>query len=103
MEAEEPLPSIKPKIEGQVSSINSFTRDDYPFPTIQTGGSYDLVSRSTRKSEPLGPLLPDHLREAFRRYKRDGEGGGAGLAGVSLGFGLPGTGAARLQGKRLFR
>lgn len=51
----------------------------------------------------LGPLLPDHFREALRRYKRDGEGGGTGLAGVSVGIGVPGVGAARLGGKRLFR
>lgn len=51
----------------------------------------------------LGPLLPDHFREALRRYKRDGEGGGAGMAGVSLGLGVQGTGSARLGGKRLFR
>ena len=51
----------------------------------------------------LGPLLPDHFREALRRYKRDGEGGGAGLAGVSVGLGVPGTGAARLGGRRLFK
>lgn len=56
-----------------------------------------------KKNGDLGPLLPDHLREALRRYKRDGEGGGAGLAGVSLGLGVPGSGAARLGGKRLFR
>lgn len=51
----------------------------------------------------LGPLMPDHLREALRRYKRDGEGGGTGLNGVSVGLGVQGAGAARLQGKRLFR
>ena len=56
-----------------------------------------------KKNREFGPLLPDHLREALRRYKRDGEGGGAGLAGVSLGLGVPGAGAARLGGKRLFR
>lgn len=56
-----------------------------------------------KQNKELGPLLPDHLREALRRYKRDGEGGGAGLAGVSLGLGVPGAGAARLGGKRLFR
>ncbi len=51
----------------------------------------------------LGPLLPDHFREALRRYKRDGEGGGVGVAGVSVGLGVPGTGAARLGGGRLFK
>ena len=56
------------------------------------------------KKEPsLGPLLPDHLREALRRYRRDGEGGGTGLTGFSVGLGVPGTGSARLQDKRLFK
>lgn len=55
------------------------------------------------KQRDLGPLLPDHFREALRRHKRDGEGGGTGLQGVSTGLGLPGSGSARLAGKRLFR
>lgn len=53
--------------------------------------------------ENLGPLMPDHLREALRRYKRDGEGGGTGLAGMSVGLGVQGVASARLQGKRLFK
>ena len=61
--------------------------------------------RATQKPKQpdLGPLLPDHFREALRRHKRDGEGGGTGLQGVSTGLGLPGTGSARLGGRRLFR
>ena len=55
------------------------------------------------KQRDFGPLLPDHLREALRRHKRDGEGGGTGLQGVSTGLGMPGSGSARLGGKRLFR
>lgn len=51
----------------------------------------------------LGPLLPDHIREAFRRYRRDGEGGGAGVSGNSVGLGLAGSGLARTGGKRLFK
>jgi transcription initiation factor TFIID subunit 11 len=31
-----------------------------------------------------GPLLPDHLREAVRLYKKDQEGGGVGFRGLSL-------------------
>ncbi|KAF6218858.1 hypothetical protein HO133_005401 [Letharia lupina] len=55
------------------------------------------------KQRDHGPLLPDHFREALRRHKRDGEGGGTGLQGVSTGLGLPGSGSARLAGRRLFR
>lgn len=48
-----------------------------------------------------GPLMPAHLREALRRYKRDRDGGGAGFAGLSLDG--PETAAGRMGGKRLFR
>ncbi|KIX09769.1 uncharacterized protein Z518_00850 [Rhinocladiella mackenziei CBS 650.93] len=55
-----------------------------------------------------GGLLPDHLREALRRYKADGEGGGVGFQGMSHGLlGVPGPAAWRVgdgaSGKRLFR
>ena len=48
-----------------------------------------------------GPLTPDHLREALRRYKRDRDGGGAGFAGLSLEG--PERTMARTGGRRLFR
>ncbi|KIW68596.1 hypothetical protein PV04_04533 [Phialophora macrospora] len=55
-----------------------------------------------------GGLLPDHLREALRRYKNDGEGGGVGFQGLSHGLlGVTGPAAWRVgdgaSGKRLFR
>ncbi|KAK5462748.1 hypothetical protein LTS15_002460 [Exophiala xenobiotica] len=55
-----------------------------------------------------GGLLPDHLREAVRRYKADGEGGGVGFQGSSHGLlGVSGPAAWRVgdgsSGKRLFR
>ncbi|ORX93490.1 hTAFII28-like protein conserved region-domain-containing protein [Clohesyomyces aquaticus] len=53
------------------------------------------------KMEDKGPLTPAHLREALRRYKRDRDGGGAGVAGMSL-EGVE-RARARLGGKRLFR
>ncbi|MCJ1310698.1 hypothetical protein MMC25_004364 [Agyrium rufum] len=56
-----------------------------------------------KKQEYLGPMLPDHLREGFRRYKRDGAAGSAGITANSLGLGMKGIGSARLQGRRLFR
>jgi transcription initiation factor TFIID subunit 11 len=55
-----------------------------------------------------GGLLPDHLREALRRYKGDGEGGGVGFASTSLGMmGNHGAGTWRVGNgvgaRRLFR
>ncbi|KAI5292486.1 hypothetical protein KEM52_006318 [Ascosphaera acerosa] len=53
-----------------------------------------------------GQLLPQHLREALRQYKRDHEGGGVGFAGLSLrSLGVQGSGAWGQNGggKRLFR
>lgn len=56
-----------------------------------------------------GGLLPDHLREAVRRYKSNGEGGGVGFGGFSFaGLALKGEAVPRLgmgsaNGRRLFR
>lgn len=69
----------------------------------QAAAEGEYIAIQKPKQRDLGPLLPDHFREALRRHKRDGEGGGTGLQGVSTGLGLPGSGAARLGGKRLFR
>ena len=59
-------------------------------------------------NEHRGALLPQHVREALRRYKADGEGGGVGFAGMSNHFiGVPGSATWRvgqgLGGRRLFR
>ncbi|KAI5302536.1 hypothetical protein KEM56_000604 [Ascosphaera pollenicola] len=54
-----------------------------------------------------GPLLPQHIREALRRYKNDGEGGGVGFSGLSMGaLGVKGShvwGRGGGGGRRLFR
>lgn len=47
-----------------------------------------------------GPLTPDHLREALRRYRKEHPGGGAGYSGLSL-VGKE-IAAARMGGRRLF-
>ena len=67
------------------------------------GGAGDAAIReNTEVSETdRGPLLPDHLREALRRYKKDKEGGSAGLQGLSL-VGMNGY-ASATGGRRLFR
>lgn len=48
-----------------------------------------------------GPLLPDHLREALRRYKKSRNGGTVGFTGISLE--RPEIAAPRMGGKRLFK
>lgn len=72
---------------------------------LHNGDSPQTPSTPAAKQpdKPLGPLLPDHFREALRRYRRDGEATGTGLTGFSVGLGIPGTGSARLQGRRLFK
>ncbi|KAL9016669.1 MAG: hypothetical protein Q9185_005996 [Variospora sp. 1 TL-2023] len=60
--------------------------------------------KKAKDSRILGPLLPDDLREAFRRHKRNGEAAGISQGGLSLmGIGVQGTFAGgRGKGKRLF-
>ncbi|KJX93852.1 hypothetical protein TI39_contig4246g00006 [Zymoseptoria brevis] len=48
-----------------------------------------------------GPLLPDHLREALRRYKRSRAGGSVGFTGISL-EGRDGV-APKMGGRRMFK
>ncbi|KAJ5317769.1 hypothetical protein PENANT_c004G04989 [Penicillium antarcticum] len=54
-----------------------------------------------------GQLLPSHLREAVRRVKRDGEGGGVGYSGLSMeNLGVRGAftwNSGSGGGRRLFR
>lgn len=48
-----------------------------------------------------GPLLPDHLREALRRYKKAQYGGTVGFTGLSLEG--KDNAAARMGGKKMFK
>ncbi|KAJ5759807.1 hypothetical protein N7520_006963 [Penicillium odoratum] len=54
-----------------------------------------------------GQLLPSHLREAQRRAKRNGEGGGVGFSGMSMdNLGVKGAftwSSGSVGGRRLFR
>jgi transcription initiation factor TFIID subunit 11 len=69
------------------------------------------VHRSSREFKPppnphCGQLLPSHLREALRRYKRNGEGGGVGASTLSQQhFSVKGsfTWSIGPGGQRLFR
>lgn len=88
-----------------------------PTTTTTTTGAQLAANgaRTSRKKRPFkpppnphrGPLLPSHLREAFRRYRRDGEGGGVGFTGLSMnGLGVRGAYTWTVRGgggRRLFR
>jgi len=67
-------------------------------PNVQKG---DGLGQAKVEERDRGPLLPDHLREALRRYKGDRDGGTVGFTGLSLEG--PQTAAVRNGGKRLFK
>ena len=75
--------------------------------TLPTGEKNEEAFGKDAAGEPKvrerdrGPLLPDHLREALRRYKHDRSGGTVGFTGLSL-EGRE-TAAVRNGGRRLFR
>ena len=108
-------PDTPPKVPIDPTDFHQENPNNEIFAAHETSGNafsdLTIAAEQNRPAErkkveapkDLGPLLPDHFREALRRYKRDGEGGGTGLAGGSVGLGIPGVGAARLGGKRLFK
>lgn len=71
---------------------------EHDFSTVEPGawGLGKFVEDCDR-----GPLQPDDLREALRRYRRSRGGGSVGYTGISL-EGREGV-AARMGGRRLFR
>ncbi|KAA6406553.1 MAG: hypothetical protein FRX48_09718 [Lasallia pustulata] len=74
-DAEATLPSPPPSFAEDARG-NGGNNSNGSFPNVE-------LPDTVKKNRDRGPLLPDHLREALRRYKRDGEGGGAGLAGFA--------------------
>ncbi|KAK4985709.1 hypothetical protein LTR50_005801 [Elasticomyces elasticus] len=86
---------------GDLIESASQVRDEWiaAAPTLPTGEKNE--GRGKVEERDRGPLTPDHLREALRRYKRDGRGAATGFVGLSL-EGRENT-AIKLGGKRLFR
>lgn len=99
----EPLDSNRTPTPSNPTHQNSTTSSPHPTPT---------PLRPKREFRPppnphRGQLLPSHLREAVRRTKRDGEGGGVGYSGLSLeNLGVRGSftwNSGSAGGRRLFR
>lgn len=87
------------------SNTTSTTEND---PAIQQEPGTQTKRQFVPPPNPhRGQLLPAHLREALRRYKRDGEGGGVGFSGLSMGnLGVKGSvtwSAGGVGGRRIFR
>ena len=83
----------------QVQNEQMVLRDK--FPTGEPVPEEASIKERTKEMD-RGPIQPDHLREALRRYKKDREGGSAGFLGASLGGGILHA-SARMGGKKLFR
>ena len=102
-------PDVPLDMDLGIGGVPSFPSDLFSPTTDQADSSAPSAHGTTQASadqhrqEPLGPLSPDHLREAFRRYKMNGESGGTGVQGLSLRMGERGLCASRLNGGRLFR
>lgn len=86
-----PSPSKKPHLPAASSPIPQRPRREFRLPA----------------NPHRGQLLPSHLREAVRRIKRDGEGGGVGYSGLSMeNLGVRGAftwNSGSVGGRRLFR
>lgn len=107
-EASQPngLPNGTQTTEGTCTPEKHKNKDDDDelpddFANVQPGawGLSKLVEECDR-----GPLQPDHLREALRRYKKSRSGGSVGFTGISL-YGMENrdVAASRMGGKRLFK
>ncbi|TKA29479.1 hypothetical protein B0A50_03492 [Salinomyces thailandicus] len=81
------------------SLSNNVSEPDAELAELPSGGAAGL-ERDLEECD-RGPLLPEHLREALRRYKKRRAGGSVGFTGLGL-EGRENT-APRMGGRRLFR
>jgi transcription initiation factor TFIID subunit 11 len=85
--------ALKVQMEWQAASAKLPTGQ----PTDDDAGLEDRLKMIDR-----GPLTPDHLREALRRYKKERVGASAGIMGVSL-SGMENSAPKRSMAKNIFR
>jgi transcription initiation factor TFIID subunit 11 len=111
-----PGPSGHPQVKQEPSDHPSFPHVRASATPGPVGSQQPVNGSSQPRRERIfklppnphrGQLLPSHLREALRRWKRDGEGGGVGFSGLSMGnLGVRGSvtwGAGSVGGRRIFR
>ncbi|KAI9887366.1 MAG: hypothetical protein M1823_000791 [Watsoniomyces obsoletus] len=105
-------PSNAPPPLNTHNNINQSGNTQIPTPQASQTGLETETSPTTKEGDMdpdrkkntsgyHGPLLPDHLREAVRRYRRDQEGGAAGMRMLSVPS-MRGYSSAT-GGRRLFR
>ncbi|KAK5166598.1 uncharacterized protein LTR77_008141 [Saxophila tyrrhenica] len=118
-EHDDEVEEVRPKSSGSGASMRNMKMEETSTPTdagtqpngppaakddaaaegLSPGGAAGL-SRSIEECD-RGPLQPDHLREALRRYKASHKGGTVGFTGLSLeGREMA---APRTGGRRLFK
>ncbi|KAK1750512.1 transcription initiation factor TFIID-like protein [Echria macrotheca] len=75
------------RVQGEWIENTGEKQTDLPTPpesTVPSPGGEDTQETTDQRPEPVkddrrGPLRPEHLREAMRRYKKGFEGGGVGM------------------------
>jgi len=100
-EAEHGIPT-PPSSSGN-PALQTFGGDDFGSSQTLDASQQSANENDLPKDGYRGPLLPDHIREAYRRYRKSGTGSAAGISGASVGLGVPGAGVARIREKRMFR
>jgi transcription initiation factor TFIID subunit 11 len=101
----------KQQLEEQLKTLNVESGTQGEAESRLRARKIETLTQEIKRYRPnphQGGLLPDHLREALRRYKGDGEGGGVGFGSLSHGLvGVQGAGTWRVgqgnAGRRLFR
>ncbi|TDZ38256.1 Transcription initiation factor TFIID subunit 11 [Colletotrichum spinosum] len=69
------------EVQGQWIENTGEKQSDMPTPPPSTNGD-DGEPKQLHKEDKRGPLRPDHLREAWRRYKMSGDRGWVGMQGL---------------------
>lgn len=65
-------------VQGEWIKATGEKQSEAPMPPPKDEASQSQAAKDDRR----GPLRPDHLREAWRRYKMSGDGGWAGIQGL---------------------